>query len=453
LALIAAMAAAAAVATATPAGAAPPVKHVFIVVMENKGYSETFGPDTKAPFLGRELPAAGALLQNYYATGHLSLDNYVSMVSGQGPNPVTQADCPIYQDVSPGTIGADGQASGTGCVYPASVKTIANQLEDKNLTWKGYMEDMANGPAGQAKSCRHPALNSMDSTQSAKNGDQYAARHNPFVYFHSITDTPSCAKNDVDFSELSKDMASAATAPSYSFITPNLCNDGHDAPCVDGQPGGLTQIDKWLHEHVPQILASPGYKDNGLLIVTFDEAENSDATSCCGEKAANTPNAGGPTPGPGGGKIGAVAISPFVKPGTIVQTAYNHYSLLRSTEDLFGLSHLGYANASDLQSFGGDVFNRVPRLFAKVSPRKVRVARGARASTIDLKRTTTLKVSVNRPAEVTLGGACLKKTGQTDEKGSIRFRLKRVRSAGRCTVVATREGWSSARKTIRVHAR
>ena len=115
-------------ATATPAGAAPPVKHVFIVVMENKGYNETFGTDTKAPFLGRELPTAGALLQNYYATGHLSLDNYISMVSGQGPNPITQADCQIYQDVSPGTMGADGQASGAGCVYPSSVKTIANQL-------------------------------------------------------------------------------------------------------------------------------------------------------------------------------------------------------------------------------------------------------------------------------------------------------------------------------------
>src|SRR5256885_16925251 len=79
----------------------------------------------------------------------------------------------------PGVIAPDGQAIGQGCVYPTGVKTVADQLEAAGLTWKGYMEDMGTA-------CRHPALNSRDTTQQAKVGDQYAARHDPFVYFHSL---------------------------------------------------------------------------------------------------------------------------------------------------------------------------------------------------------------------------------------------------------------------------
>src|SRR5260221_14570027 len=99
------------------------------------------------------------------------------MISGQGPNPQTQADAPLFTDFSPGTDGADGQSMGSGTVYPTSVKTIADQLDEKHMKWRGYMEDMANGPAGQ-KTCRHPQQNQPDSTQTARQGDQYAARHN-----------------------------------------------------------------------------------------------------------------------------------------------------------------------------------------------------------------------------------------------------------------------------------
>jgi hypothetical protein len=230
----------------------------------------------------------------------------------------------------PATPGPDGQAMGAGSVYPTSVLTIADQLEAKGMTWKGYMEDM-----GQA--CRHPELNQPDDTQNARKDDQYAARHNPFVYFHSIIDGPSCAQNDVDLRQMPGDIAAASTTANYIFITPDLCSDGHDEPCIDGRPGGLKSIDDFLKEWVPKILDSPGYKDDGLLVISFDEADKDDA-ACCGEKAANTPAAGGESGGPGGGKIGAVLISPFIKPGTVDKTSYNHYSFLRTTEDLFGCS-------------------------------------------------------------------------------------------------------------------
>lgn len=350
-------------ACAPPAGAAvPPIKHVFIIVLENKNFDETFADDSKAPYLAKTLPAKGQFLTKYYATTHLSLGNYLAMISGQGPNPQVQADCQFFTEFMPATPASDGQFVGQGCVYPDQVKTVANQLEGKGLTWKGYMEDMGNS-ATDPKTCRHPAIGAHDETQSAEKGDQYAARHNPFVYFHAIIDTPSCDANNVPLDRLPADLASASKTANYNFITPNLCNDGHDAPCVDGAPGGLVSADAFLRKWVPMIISSAAYKDSGLLIVTFDEAEaegeHGDASACCGEKPGpNTPNAGGPIPGPGGGRVGAVLLSPYIEPGTKNDTPYNHYSLLRSTEDIFGLEYLGFAAQDGLKGFGDDVYNR-----------------------------------------------------------------------------------------------
>ncbi|HEX6875196.1 MAG TPA: alkaline phosphatase family protein [Nocardioidaceae bacterium] len=329
--------------------AAPAVKHVFVINLENKGYDETFGPDSPAPYLSKTLTSKGQLLTQYYGTAHNSLPNYIAQVSGQGPDPQTQGDCQVYSDfVQTGTVDPQ-QAVGDGCVYPSTVKTVADQLEAKGLTWKGYMEDMGT-------SCRHPAPNTQDDTQQAEVGDQYAARHNPFVYFKSLLDSGSCDRNDVDLSQLPTDLASASTTANLTYITPNLCNDGHDSPCVDGRPGGLVSADEWLKTWVPKILASPAFNNDGLLVVTFDEAESDSpdgAAACCGEGPG--PNA--PLPGiygMGGGRTGAVLLSPFIKPGTWNNTAYNHYSLLRSIEDTFGLAPLGYAN--DARGFGYDVW-------------------------------------------------------------------------------------------------
>ena len=331
-----------------------------MLLLENEDADSTFGAQSKAPYLAKTLRAQGAFLPNYYATGHLSLDNYISLVSGQGPNPYTQADAPLYIDFAPGAPGPDGQAIGQGSIYPASVKTIADQLDAKGLTWGGYMEDMANGKNGEPKTCRHPAPNAQDDTQQAEAGDQYATRHNPYMYFHSIIDDKAkCDARVLDLTKLPAALADESKTPNYTFITPNLCHDGHDEPCVDGQPGGMTSANLFLQEWVPKILGSAAFKKDGLLIITLDEAEQHDASACCGEKQGpNTPNNGGPTPGAGGGRIGAVLLSPYIKPGTETKTEYNHYSLLRSVEDLFGLEHLGYAAQEGLVPFGPDVYTQ-----------------------------------------------------------------------------------------------
>lgn len=328
----------------------PPIKHVFVIVLENKGYDETFGPGSQAPYLSTQLTSQGQLLTQYYGIGHQSLANYVAMVSGQAPNSETQSDCQIYHDVTPGVQGSDGQAIGQGCVYPAWTQTIADQLAASGQTWKGYMEDMGTN-------CRHPGFGQPDDTQRAKPNDQYAARHNPFVYFHSLLDSGACASNDVPLTQLTSDLGSAATTPNLAFITPNLCHDGHDTPCVNGEPGGLQSADSFLQNWIPAIQASPAYAEGSLIVVTFDEAESGDATACCGEvPGPNTVNPGGPTPGPGGGRTGAVLIGQHIAPGTVNSTPYNHYSFLRSVENVFGVGHLGYAGQAGLQAFGSDVY-------------------------------------------------------------------------------------------------
>src|SRR3954471_21221227 len=96
----------------------PPVRHVFIIVLENKDYDESFGPASQAPYLAKQLTRQGQLLRSYYGTSHNSLGNYITMISGQAPNPDTQGDCNVgFKDVFPGTPTPDGQTLGSGCVY------------------------------------------------------------------------------------------------------------------------------------------------------------------------------------------------------------------------------------------------------------------------------------------------------------------------------------------------
>lgn len=342
--------------TQTDVHLAHPPQHVFVIVLENEPYRVTFGARSPAPYLAHELPKQGALLTQYFAIGHDSLDNYLAIISGQAPNPATQEDCHTYsafKRTAPG-LDAHGQIRGHGCVYPADVKTLANQLQDAGLTWKGYMEGMGSDPAREAAACAHPAIGAIDHTNHATLKDRYADKHNPFVYFRAITDdAANCEAHVVNLDALPHDLKSIATTPNFAFITPDLCHDGHNAPCKNGEPGGLKSADAFLRTWVPRITSAPAFKQNGMLIITFDEGVG--PAACCGEIRPK----GAPRPGktgPGGGRIGAVVLSPFITPGTVSNVAYNHYSLLRSIEDWFGLPHLGYAGMPGLRPFGTDVF-------------------------------------------------------------------------------------------------
>ncbi len=379
------------------------MKHVFVIALENKNFEDTFGTSTQDPYL-KSLPASGALLTQYYGTGHASLDNYISMISGQATANATSADCANFNDfVLTGTT-ADGQAIGDGCVYPTSIKTLPDQMKAAGLSWKGYMEDMGNDPARESATCGHPAIGAKDLTQipvapsaGVPAGDQYAARHNPFVYFHSIIDSPDCAANVVSLPQLDADLASIDKTPNLSFITPNLCNDGHDGDgtgaagkgCVDGKPGGLKSSDDFLKVVVPKILASPAYQKDGLVIITFDEGNYTSVApvtadgkttititfpgvACCDQPIGpniTRPSAETISLSPtttyvikldshGGDRVGAVMLSPFIRGGTVSNLPYNHYSLLKTLQNIYGLSpYLGYAGQPGLSAMESDVFS------------------------------------------------------------------------------------------------
>jgi phosphatidylinositol-3-phosphatase len=204
------------------------------------------------------------------------------------------------------------------------------------------------------QTCRHPSSNQADETQHGRPGDGYAARHNPFVYFHSLLDLGDCASNDLPLTALAADLASPAKTPNYAFIAPNLCHDGSEAPCADGSPGGLQAADAFLAEWVPKILASPAYQRDGLLVITFSDGPATDTSGCCGATAAP-----GGAPPAGGGRVGALLLSRFVAPGGESTSPYNHYSLLRTVEDIFGVPHLANAGEAGVESFSGTILKGV----------------------------------------------------------------------------------------------
>ena len=356
------------------------IHHVWIIELENTSFSTGFGHPSSDPELAKVLVSKGALLRDYYGIGHDSLDNYIAEISGQAPNFQTGQDCEIYSKfLQFGGENFDrwtkyGQLSGDGCVFPKYVRNVASQLTAHHLSWKSYNQQMGNDPArdgttatAHGPACGHPKLGTIDQTDvTGPKHDSYATRHNPFVYFQNITGNQGyCDAHVVTLTPLTADLAHVSSTPAYSWITPDTCADGHDTPrCQDGAKGGLNQVDKFLASYVPKIMASPAYQAGGLIFITFDESgDDTNAAACCGEKDSlgftdpAHPNVNEPgLYGPGGGRVGAVALSPFIKPGTTSTVAYNHYSLLKTVEAIFRLPLLGDAKQPQVRAFGKDVF-------------------------------------------------------------------------------------------------
>jgi len=407
--------AAAPVAAAT--AALPPVRHVWVLEIENTEYNGWLGipggtSSHPLPYLTQTLPSEGAVIPYYFGVGHNSLDNYIAEVSGQAPNPQTQLDCGHYTVMQTTTVDPHGQVVGQGCEYPATAPTLGDQMSAAGLSWKGYMQDMGQNLAGDgATACGHPSTHqSTDGGPNAQNDDgssNYAVKHNPFSYFDSMVDHDAeCRQHVVPLDpNLSQDLASVATTPNFSLIVPTVTWDGHDS---------TDAMEAFPRKYVNMIMASPAFRQDGMLVVVPDEGSGRDGSACCNEipgPNSPTPGAGGTagTPGAssaGGGQIGAVVLSPFTRPGSVVMPSgtapqepnadgtssgtgpacvptmctgpgfYNHYSLLRTIEDLFNLGsvpgvpssdgrgHLGfagtYADYGGPGEFGCEVFTAYP---------------------------------------------------------------------------------------------
>ncbi len=301
---------------AEPPPEAGRIKHIFVISLASSGYDAAFGATPQMPYLASTLRPQGDLLSGYSLLDAAALPNSIATVSGQPPTAATKANCPDYGS----------------CVYSAETLTLADQLGIAQFSWRAYMEDMVDPETGKPDNCVYPQPGAPESTATGG----YAPSLNPFVYFHSLLDLGDCAADDVPFTGLEKDLKKVDSTPNYSYISPNLCDSGVTGQCAVGAPEGAAAADAFLARLVPKILASPAYRKDGLLIVDFGQVNPADPAAPAPAKPL---------------KVGALLVSPFLTPNSTDAVAYNPYSLLRSTEDLFGLPHLADAEGAKVKSF------------------------------------------------------------------------------------------------------
>jgi hypothetical protein len=254
----------------------PSPSHTVLIVLENRELDEVIGA-SDAPYLN-QLASQGALAVNYHAITHPSLPNYLALAGGS-------------------TFGISEDC--TACL--ASGPNLATQLSAAGKSWRAYMGAMPS-----------PCF------AGAEVGD-YAKRHNPFMYFPSVTSKPSLCARDVPETQLQPDLAHRHL-PAFAWISPDLCDDAHDC--------GFGSADRYLREIVPQLLGALG--PDGLLVITFDEGTTN--AGCCG--------------GAAGGRVATVLLGPRVRRGARLRGAYTQYSLLATIEDRFGLARLRHARTA-----------------------------------------------------------------------------------------------------------
>ena len=251
---------------------------IFTIVLENKNDESIIG-SANAPYLNSLIPM-GALATNYKDVTHPSLPNYLDMISG-----ATQY--PGVIDVSPTQVP----------YFPANKPNLGTQLQAAAKKWRSYQE-------------------SMGTPCKLSNDGKYAPKHDPFLYFTDMQKGANnlCAQTNVDYSTFEADLAT--NEYDYMWITPNLDNDGHD-PTSDPVTG-LRNADAWMSHEVPKILASTGFKANGILFITWDEDE-----------------------GGNNEKIPMIVLSPRIKAAGMTSDAdYTHASYLATIEDLLSLPRL-----------------------------------------------------------------------------------------------------------------
>lgn len=309
------------------------VKHVFMISLSSPGYEAAFGATTQMPYLASTLRPQGQLLEGYKLLGAAGLPNRIAATSGQPPNTDTKGNCSVYTEFpASAKLNTKGVVSGSGCIYPVETLNLGDQLSSGRYIWHGYFEGMVDAE-GKPDTCVQPEVEGIDQPQPGA----YAASRNPFVYFHSLLDVGDCTLNDLPLSEFEGHLSKEKTTPDFTYISPTACRAGsvgHCAPPAPGAPApveGAAAADAFLAEWVPKILASAAYKKDGLLIIAFDEL---------------APEADPAAP------VGALLLSKFVTKGATDPFEYSPYSLLKSIEELFGLSYLANARSVKVRSFG-----------------------------------------------------------------------------------------------------
>ncbi len=317
-------------AEAPPKPEAGRIKHVFLVSLVSSGYQAAFGKTSQMPYLSGTLRPQGTLLSNYAVLDKATTPNGIAAISGQPPNKATKEGCPVFTAFpSTSTTTNAGIVTGEGCAYPVETQTLGDQLEAAGFSWRAYMEGMVSPTTGEPENCVYPATEPETPVTGG-----YSSQLNPFAHFHSLLDLGACSTNDVPITELKQDLKSEAKTANVSYISPDLCSAGVAGQCPEGAPTGAAAADAWLEEVVPEIVESKAFKKDGLLIIAFG-----------GVNPPEAPAEGQPAPAaqPNPLKTGALVISQFASTGASDGAPYNPYSLLRTTEELFGLDQLAKA--------------------------------------------------------------------------------------------------------------
>ncbi|HEV3124823.1 MAG TPA: alkaline phosphatase family protein [Candidatus Dormibacteraeota bacterium] len=251
----------------------------MVILEENREYNSVIGA-ADAPYIN-SLAQQYVLSTNWFGVHHPSLPNYLALISGS-----TQG---INDD-------------GTGYVFNGT--NLADQLSNAGISWKAYMEDMPSP---------------CDNTGGTAG---YAKKHDPFMYFSDITSNPARCNRVVPFTQFNSDLTSN-TAPNFMWVTPNLCNDGHDC--------GNNVVDGWLQSEMAVIQGSQWYAQGGKVIITYDEGDT-----------------GGGLNGTDGGHIVTITVSNANKGHGQNAASGDHYGTLRAIEEAYGLGLL--AGAADARN-------------------------------------------------------------------------------------------------------
>jgi phospholipase C len=282
--------------------AVPTYQHIFVIVEENHSYNQIIG-NKSAPELNNLAQTYG-VATNYYGTIHPSEGNYVAMVGGN-------------------TYSIEDDASYT--THTTTNPSVAQQLEAAGLSWKGYFQSMPS--PGFTGTC-YPTDTCL-----------YASKHNGFMNFAAIQNDPAELAKLVPIDQLATDLASG-NIPNFSFIVPDQCTDMHGLPSCSPktEAARVSVADSYAQGLVNEIMATSTWasSDNDAIVIIFDEGVSNQG--CCD---AN----------PGGGNVLAVVVANHGPRGVQDETAYNHYSLLATIEQAFGLGCL---------QLTCDTFNVVP---------------------------------------------------------------------------------------------
>jgi hypothetical protein len=328
---------------ATSDNAAPPsnrhgpaLDHIFVIMLENHSQSSVID-DPNAPFI-TSLAHTYSMADDYYGVTHPSMPNYLGAIAGDNFG--------IQDDNDQNVVNLDRP-------------NLPQELSAAGIRWGAYMQDL---PADK--------LARFNPSQA---DPLYAKKHNPFVLFDGIKNNPAELANVKDYSQLGADL-NGPDAPQFVWITPNQCNDMHggvyhaipghpETPCPYGStkddPNDAAlkaKADAFVRQAVTTIMSSDAWTKHSAIFIATDENDYTgnaqtggweSAAGCCdspyvpaGDTRVSATWPGGTY---GGGLVPAIVVSASGPRGYVDHTPYNHYSMLTTIEQNWGLAYTGHA--------------------------------------------------------------------------------------------------------------